>query len=143
MSQIPHSVESKLSDQIYHRSQSDLVGNALADLAVKHELVQVFLNRYEGPFWSQRLGYEFLDLIEGNETIVSATQTCRDQYGFPGQFLVLSQLSAGQIVVLDTLGDKVYEVDFDGGNKLLLAGGLAPSWDSFRSFLVDYFSEIN
>ena len=31
------------------------------------------------------------------------------------------------------------DVDFEGGEKLLLAGLLTPRWDSFETFLVDYF----
>lgn len=138
MIDVPESVSRVLGDAIYARRNVEMVAGVLAALDVKHDLLRSFFERYEGPFWSENTGYEVLDILDGDETIQSATEICRKQFLFPVQFLVLSRLSAGQVVVLDTLDDKVYEVDFEGGEALLLAGQLAPRWESFRSFLNEF-----
>ena len=136
---IPDAVKSLLAEPTYARANPDSVAPILSDLGVEHSLLRSFLERYEGPFWSEHIGCEMLDLYEGEETIKSATETCRQRFGFPSNLLVLSQLTAGQIVVLDTSDDKVCEVDFEGGEELLKKKELEPRWDSFRSFLVEYF----
>lgn len=98
------------------------------------------MKRYEGPFWSEYTGYEMLDLLEGEETIKSSTEICRTQFSLPAKYLVMSQLSAGQLLMLDCLEDKVYEVDFEGGDMLLQRGQLIPRRPSFSEFLVEYFT---
>ncbi|MDY6993021.1 MAG: SMI1/KNR4 family protein [Pseudomonadota bacterium] len=136
---IPGAVKSLLAEPTYARANPDSVGLILSDLGVEHGLLRSFLERYEGPFWSEYTGCEMLDLYEGEETIKSATETCRRQFGFPSNLLVLSRLTAGQVVVLDTSDDKVYEVDFEGGEELLNKKELEPRWGSLRSFLIEYF----
>lgn len=39
----------------------------------------------------------------------------------------------------DTNTDKVYNVNFEGGNELLMKGELKEDWSSFDDFLIDYF----
>ena len=92
-----------------------------------------------GPFWSEALGFELLDALEGPETIRSITENCRQQFGFPDHVVVLSAPSAGQVIALDVDSDKLFEVDFEGGEKLLALGQLTPRWNSFEAFLCEYF----
>lgn len=87
------------------------------------------------------MGCELMDLCEDEETIKSATELCRRQFRFPQNFLVLTKLSAGQVVVLNTVDDKVYEVDFEGGEKLLLQGKIEPRWNHLHSFLIEFFAQ--
>lgn len=136
---IPQQVIDCLSEKKYFRQDKDLVDQALNRLMVDHPLFRSFFETYEGSFWSEHLGYELLDIVDGSETVETSTDTCRAQFGFPPQFLVLTQLSTGQVVVLNVDNDKVYEVDFEGGEKLLLSGELPPRWMSFEDFLRDYF----
>lgn len=141
MSQIPEVVGRKLADPIYARRNPDKVDTVLIDLGATNDVLRNFLRQYEGPFWSESLGLELLDIYEGNDSIRSVTGVCRQRFGFPDRLLVLTQLSAGQVLVLDTVSDEVYEVDFEGGERLLLAGELEPRWDTFRSFLAEYFGD--
>lgn len=48
-------------------------------------------------------------------------------------------MSALEVIVLDTVNDKVYRVDFEGGDEKLLNAELHPEWDSFEEFLIEYF----
>ncbi|MFI8618504.1 hypothetical protein ACIGHN_23670 [Acidovorax sp. NPDC077693] len=139
MSKIPEIVNSKLIDARYVRNYSNLVGNQLRMLGVTHELLQSFYEKYVGPFWSERIGCELLDIVEGADNISAMTLVCRDEFNFFSKYLVISQLAAGQVVVLDTHTDEVYEVDFEGGERMLMAGTLKPRWNSFEKFLMDYF----
>ncbi|MNR45433.1 hypothetical protein D3C85_1642790 [compost metagenome] len=48
-------------------------------------------------------------------------------------------MSTGAILVLDSITDKVFEVDFEGGQDLLVYGELEMSWSNFYELLKDYF----
>lgn len=139
---IPEIVENALGEPIYERTSPELVARTLSDLGTTHQLLKSFFERFEGSFWSEHLGYEMLDLLEGEENVRLATEQCRQQFGFPDNFLILTQWSAGQVVVLDVVKDEVFEVDFEGGERLLLEGSLQPRWNDFRSFLKEYFSGL-
>lgn len=54
--------------------------------------------------------------------------------------LVLSEMSANAVLVLDTVTDKVYIVNFEGGDELLFKGELKETWSSFFDFLKAYFN---
>lgn len=138
---IPNEVAISLRDQKYARPDPDIVVDALHRLGVPpHSLLQAFFRKYEGPFWSEHLGYELLDVSEGVETVESATETCQQKFGFPRSAVVLTQLTSGQVAVLNTEIDKVYEVDFEGGDVMLKTGELVPRWGTFRDFLLEYFA---
>lgn len=71
-----------------------------------------------------RDGYQaFRQAIQENN-IKSYTLISRKEHGFPKQYLVLSEMSANAVLVLDTITDKVYIVDFEGGKELLFKGEL-------------------
>ena len=40
---------------------------------------------------------------------------------------------------LNTFNNKVYRVDFEGGDEGLLKGELEAEWNSFEEFIVTYF----
>lgn len=42
-------------------------------------------------------------------------------------------MSANAVLVLETLTDKVYIVNFEGGDEMLLKGELKETWSSFLS----------
>lgn len=140
MTQIPSTVIDTLADPIYFRHDFEMVNSTLNDLGIKNDEFIAFERRYEGPFWSERIGVELLDLYQGDRSIRSVTEICRDQFGFPDKFVVLTELSSGQVIILDSFSGNVYEVDFEGGEKKLINGDLRPRWESFYQFLIDYFS---
>ena len=137
--EIPTNVLKNLSSTEYARRHMEVVSEALHKLGVEHQLFRLFMERFEGPFWNVASGYELLDLIEGNPSVVSSTFECRAEFRFPTHYLVLTALSANQILILDSLLDCVYEVDFEGGDQLLAEGILEPRWRSYSSFLSEYF----
>lgn len=49
------------------------------------------------------------------------------------------ELCANEILVLNTINDKVYRVDFEGGHEDLLNGKLDEEWSGFDAFLIEYF----
>lgn len=54
---------------------------------------------------------------------------------------MLTPLSPGNTVhALDTETDRVYVVDFEGGERLLVLGQLDAGWGAFSEFLVAFFS---
>ncbi len=59
---------------------------------------------------------------------------------FLKKYLVLSEMSANAILVLDSVTDKVYSVNFEGGDELLLSGELEETWPTFYEFLKEYFN---
>lgn len=64
---------------------------------------------------------------------------CRIEHSFPMHYLVLTEMVANKVIVLNTLDDKVYRVDFEGGDEKLLNGVLQAEWQSFEEFLIAYF----
>jgi len=139
---IPLQVRDALSDPQYQRVDEDeLVAEALNRLGVRSELFHSFYQAYSGPFWSIRVGAELLDVIEGPNTVEVDTGICRKKFGLPANFFVLTKYAAGQVVVLDDLSEKIYEMDFEGGVELLSSGTLPVRWTSLASFLIEYFAD--
>lgn len=52
-------------------------------------------------------------------------------------------MSVNEVVVLDTETNKVYRVNFEGGDELLRRGELNETWKDFNSFLKEYFGINN
>ncbi len=139
VSELPVGLRELLSAPHDFRAEPRVAEAAIGRLGVSHALLESFFKMYEGPFWSDHLGCELMDLCAGDETIESATKTCRASFQFGPEFIILTQLTAGQVLVLDADKDKVYEVDFEGAEKMLIAGRLEPTWRSLSAFLRDYF----
>ena len=136
---LPESItKSAVSHPAYIRRDVAAVRAALAELDVPvSETFQSFYEAYAGPFGSRHTGFELLDLVEG-ETILSATATCRTEFGFPKRYLVITDLLGNGVLVYDSDTDAVFNVDFEGSDRDLLAGKLQPEWPSFEAFLVNY-----
>jgi hypothetical protein len=127
-------------DSVYARAAGDRVGSALGVLGVSvPEAFRSFYEQHGGPFGSRNTGFILLDLYDGEPNIISQTLSCRELYGWPAKFIVLTDLLANAVLVLDAEEGHVLNVDFEGGDEELIAGALEPSWDSFLRFLEDYF----
>lgn len=72
--------------------------------------------------------------MDEENNIEAYTLICREEHGFPKQYLVLSEMSANAVLVLDTVTDKVHIVNFEGGDELLLKGELEATWSTFYNF---------
>ncbi|MHC1748060.1 MAG: SMI1/KNR4 family protein [Cellulosilyticaceae bacterium] len=140
MSKLLKGLEKILNDTIYLRSNKDDVIKAIKqlDISPSEEFVQ-FYETYAGPFWEETLGIELMDIIEDNNTILKLTNMCREKYGFNKKYLVLTDMSANEVIVLNSETDKVYRVNFEGGDELLKKGELQEEWGSFNDFLKEYF----
>lgn len=139
---ILESVKRKLSDDLWKRPRESDVDKALAtfDLDPTSEFAE-FFKTYWGPFSSHAVGYELLDLVEQEESVVSNTETVRKEFGFPNRFIVVSPLTGLSVLVYDTESGNVFDVDFEGGDELLLEGKLSPRWNTWNDFISDYFGD--
>lgn len=141
MADLPAELEIKLADPAYQRRDRARVEEAVGALGVVvPEAFRLFFERYEGPFSSERTGFGLLDLCEPEVNIVQATGTCREEFGWPDRFVVLTELLGNAVLALDTEQDRVFNVDFEGGDELLIAGELQSTWSSFADFLRFYFA---
>ena len=134
-------MEIELDSSAYKRSNSSRVDEAIAKLHVypSADFLE-FYKAYEGPFSSEKTGFELLDICEPSDnSIVSSTIMCRDQYELPRQFLVVSNYLGNSVLVYDTESDKIYNMDFEGGDELVKLNKLEPQFRSFGSFLGWYF----
>ena len=141
MSNLPDRLDEVLGEKIYKREDSNLVKEALIRLGVDaSDTFQEFYNQYAGPFWEEHVPFELLDIVDEANNIELYTLISRKEHCFPKQYLVLSELSANAVLVLDTVTDKVYIVNFEGGDELLLKGKLKETWSTFFGFLKAYFN---
>jgi hypothetical protein len=137
---LPVNVAAALSGPVFIRRSANPVDVALARLGVQvSSSFREFYSRYEGPFGSARTGFELLDLCAGDPTVESSTATCRSQHGLTAPFLVLTGLFGGSVLVYGCDDDVVYNMDFEGGERDILAGRLEPQWRSFHEFLAEFF----
>ena len=131
----------KLSDDVYIRANKEDVLKAISELNVhpSEDFIQ-FYTLFAGPFWDENMGIELLDIIDDHNNICSSTYICRNEYGFDDKYLVLSEMNTSEVIVLDSETDKVYRVNFEGGDELLKSGNLSEEWSSFIAFLKEYFN---
>ncbi|NPC91938.1 SMI1/KNR4 family protein [Bacillus sp. WMMC1349] len=141
MNLLPEKLNAVLEDEIYKREDQNVVKEALKRLDVNvSDAFLEFYNLYAGPFWEENVPFELLDIINDKNNIESFTEIVRVEHHFPKNFLVLSEMSVNAILVLDTKTDKVYTVDFEGGDELLLKGELQETWPTFYELLKNYFN---
>ncbi|GGB37188.1 SMI1/KNR4 family protein [Lentibacillus populi] len=141
MNVLPKKLDQVIGEEIYKRDNINKVNDALASLEVDvSDTFREFYNRFAGPFWEEHVPFELLDIVDEESNIKSYTLISRKEHGFPKKFLVLSEMSANAVLVLDTVTDKVYSVNFEGGDELLLKGELKETWSTFYEFLKDYFN---
>lgn len=67
---------------------------------------------------------EFLDIVDDRVNTESITNECRREFSFPIHYLVLTEMAVNEVLVLNILNNKVYRVDFEGGDEKLLSGEL-------------------
>jgi hypothetical protein len=140
MSILPERLDEVLGEEIYKRENINLVQDALIRLGVNaSDTFEEFHIQYAGPFWEEHVPFELLDIADEENNIESYTLISRKER-FPKQYLVLSEMSANAVLVLDTVTDKVYIVNFEGGDEMLLKGELKETWSSFFDFLKAYFN---
>ncbi|MBU3202454.1 SMI1/KNR4 family protein [Clostridium estertheticum] len=140
MNILPKGLGNILSDDIYLREDKKAVVTALEELGIKpsNEFIE-FYTTYSGPFWEETLGVELMDIIEENNNIFTYTNICREHYGFDNKYVILTEMSVNEVIVLDSEIDKLYRVNFEGGDELLKKGKLNEEWSSFNNFLKEYF----
>ncbi|MRX73698.1 SMI1/KNR4 family protein [Bacillus lacus] len=138
---LPARLDEILREEIYIREDSSLVKASLMKLNVDaSSAFKEFYQQYEGPFWEEHVPFELLDIANEKNNIESYTLISRKEHGFPKQYLILSEMSANAVLILDTVTDKIYIVDFEGGDELLLKGDVEEAWSSFFHFLKAYFN---
>ncbi|MFS0901779.1 SMI1/KNR4 family protein [Priestia aryabhattai] len=141
MNIFPDGLNQVLEEKIYIREDKTSVMDTLARLEVKvSDTFEEFYKWYAGPFWEESVPCELLDLVDEENNIEVYTLICRKESGFPKQYLVLSETAANAVLVLDTLTDNIYIVNFEGGDELLLKGELEATWPTFYDFLKAYFN---
>lgn len=130
-----------LDENIYKRDNEDEVMQTFKRLGVNaSDIVIQFYRNFAGPFWEESIGFELLDIIDDKPNIESVTLTCREEFTFPSKYLILTELTINEIIVLDSESDKLYKVDFEGADEALLAGTLKETWANFDEFLREYFN---
>lgn len=141
MNVLPNKLGLFLEEDIYKREDKGKVKEVLTNLGVEvSDTFSEFYHRYAGPFWEGHVPYELLDIVDEENNIESNTIVARNEHGFPKKYLVLSEMSANTVLVLDGITDKVYSVHFEGGDEQLLNGELKETWSSFYAFLKEYFN---
>lgn len=137
---LPNCLEEVLEEDIYKREDKDKVNEVINRLGVEvSNTFREFYYRFAGPFWEEYVPYELLDIIDEENNIEYYTMIARKEHGFPNKYLVLTEMTANAALVLNSVTDKVYSVNFEGGDELLLSGKLKESWPTFYSFLKEYF----
>ncbi|MGJ3197457.1 SMI1/KNR4 family protein [Peribacillus frigoritolerans] len=141
MSILPEKLDQVLGEDIYKREDKSKVTEALYSLEVDvSDTFREFYHYYAGPFWEEFVPFELLDIVDEENNIESYTFISREEHGFPKKYLILSEMSANAVLVLDTVTDKVFTVNFEGGDELLSKGELKETWPSFYEFLKAYFN---
>jgi hypothetical protein len=137
---LPDGLNEILPKEIYARQNRKEVQDAIDSLGVKTpNSFSEFYSHYVGPFWEESVPFELLELAQEQNTIVSYTLISRKEHELPNRYLVLSEMTANAVLMYDTNTDKVYNVNFEGGDELLTKGELKEDWSSFYDFLIDYF----
>lgn len=138
---IPVKVKQKLSDQVWKRSNQSGLGNGFLELGIpSSDPFREFYSSFQGPFRSDKSGYELLDVIDQEESIVANTRVVREEFKFPRRYVILTSMNGLAALVYDLETGCVFDVDFEGGDKLLVEGQLTPRWQSWWEFAVEYFS---
>lgn len=129
----------ELNDARFRRRDLEKARQAIQRLGrgLPEEFTEFFL-RYEGPFGGNA-GYQLQDLFEEGNSIVESTEVAHSELGVPSNFIVLTELYGGGVLVLNTNDGGVYDIDFELGLGLLKSGGIRPRWRSFGHFLSDFF----
>ncbi len=130
-----------LESGAYRRESAERVEETLLRMGVPMQGdFAEFYRQYAGPFASRRTGFELLELCaDGENSIESMTRICRERFGLPSRYFVLTELLGGGVLMFDSSSGGVYSVDFEGGLERLVAGELPMQWEGFQQFLNFYF----
>ncbi|MFT3920943.1 MAG: hypothetical protein QM778_00250 [Myxococcales bacterium] len=120
-----------------HPHNVDKAINAIVD--ANADLLKAYLRRFRGPIGSSRTSFQLLDAIEEQPNIVTQTTFLRSEFQLGQQWVAISDIVGGSLLVLNTEKDKVFNVDFEGGIELLRDGTLPPISNSFEEFLIWFF----
>lgn len=128
----------------YTRDRPECVSESLHRLGVQAPASFVdFYARFKGPFGSATSGYLLLDLCAaGDDGIVAATGEARAHFALPEEMVVITNLLGGEVLVYATDTDEVFEMDFEGGERVVSSRSVAPRWRSFSDFLASFFSGL-
>jgi hypothetical protein len=138
---VPTAIENKLSDQVWKRSSQSSSRDALLELGVSpSDPFCEFYSRFQGPFGSKKVGHELLDLCRQKESVVVNTRVVREELGLASRFVVLTSMIGLSVLIYDLDSGCVFDVDFEGGDKLLAEGRLPPRWRTWWDFAGEYFS---
>jgi hypothetical protein len=139
MHELPINVERSVSDPVHTRNDPSVVTAAFNRLGCSgSDSFRAFYQRYAGPFGGSS-GFLLLDLVDQDENIVTQTEACRREHRFPERYLVISNHVGNAALVYDSETDAVFDVDFEGSERDLVAGTLQPRWPSFAAFLSEFF----
>nr|WP_088350101.1 SMI1/KNR4 family protein [Bacillus cereus] len=120
MHALPNRLEEVLEEDIYIREDKGQVNEVINRLGVEvSNTFREFYYQFAGPFWEEHVPYELLDIIDEENNIEYYTIIARKEHGFPNKYLVLTEMTANAALVLDSVTDKVYSVNFEGGDELL------------------------
>jgi hypothetical protein len=137
---IPQILYEKLLLENCLRAETADAEAALAGLSVASESdFAEFFKLFNGPVGSENIGYQVLDIVGGDPSVITATEHLREQFGMPQRYLVISDLLAGGVLVYNCEDNAVYDVDFEGGFDRLVENQLPPRWENFAGFLADFF----
>lgn len=137
---LPSNLFIKLADQNCLRESTEDTRAILESLPVSPDSDFVnFFACFNGPVGSDHLGYQILDLVEDNPSVITATKEMREQCKLPQHCFVLSDFLAGGMLVYNSDNDSVYDVDVEGGVDLLITQQLQPRWSAFSEFISDFF----
>jgi hypothetical protein len=137
---IPDKVAQKLREQVWKRSSRVGLANAFTELGVPaSDPFYEFYSKFHGPFRSDKIGFELLDVIEQDESIVTNTRLVREQLDFPSHYIVLTSMNGLAVLIYNLKNGGVFDVDFEGGDELLLRGELPPRWRNWWDFADNYF----
>lgn len=102
-----------------------------------------FYESNEGHFSSSNTGFCFLDIATDPKTYWDQHRIVYEEYGIPRRYLVISDLLGNAVLMYDTSTTAVYNVDFEGGDQMLIEGTLEPYFKTLSEFLKWYFVEDN
>lgn len=115
----------------------------LESLGIKpNSSAALFFSQYSGPFFSSNTGFTLLEIggEDLRESIDFSTKIVQEKFAWPKRYLVISDLVANSVLVYDTISEGVFNVDFEGGDSMLLQGKLPADFVSFQAFLEWFFA---
>ena len=90
---IPDRVERKLNESLWGRPDGQHLTEVFAKLGIiDSDDFAEFFRRFWGPFRSDSIGYELLDVVEQEESILPNTEIVRQEFGFLIRFIFVTNL---------------------------------------------------